>query len=381
MTKVEMTFKGQQLIIETGQIARQSDGAVLIKYGDTYVLATVVADENRSDGLDFFPLTIDYQEKTYAAGKIPGGFFKREGKPTEKEILTSRLIDRPIRPLFPKYFYQETQGIISVLSYGDENIADILGIIGMSAAIHISDIPFNGPVSAVRIGRKDGNFILNPSHLEMETLELNLVVAGTTEAVIMVEGGGNEVSEEILMEAISLAHEEIKKINQLQDELKQKIGKEKKTIDPPVEYLELKEEVINFVKDKLKSAIKIPGKQRRQDALDAILKETIENFNNQSLSIKYTGSPDVDLKRHIINIFEDYEKKIVRSMIINEGIRADLRKPDEIRQISCHTGILPRAHGSALFIRGETQSLVVTTLGTQDDEQRVESLEAVSYTH
>lgn len=379
MTKVEMTFKGQKLIVETGQMARQSDGAVLVKYGDTFVLATVVADQNRSDGLDFFPLTIDYQEKTYAAGKIPGGFFKREGKPTEKEILTSRLIDRPIRPLFPQYFYQETQGIVSVLSYGEENVADILGIIGMSAAIHISDIPFAGPVSAVRIGLKEGAFIVNPSLAEMESLELNLVVAGTTEAVIMVEGGGNEVSEDIIMESISIAHEEIKKINLIQDELKEKIGKEKKTFEPPVEYLELKEDVISFIKDKIKTVIKIPGKQRRQDALDAILKDTIDNFNKDTLAAKYTGNASVDLKRHIINIFEDYEKKIVRSMIITEGIRADLRKPDEIRQISCHTGILPRAHGSALFIRGETQSLVVTTLGTQDDEQRVESLEGDTF--
>ncbi|HIJ59768.1 MAG TPA: polyribonucleotide nucleotidyltransferase [Nitrospirae bacterium] len=379
MTKVEMIFKEKQLIFETGQIARQSDGAVLAKYGDTYVLATVVADEKKSEGLDFFPLTVDYQEKTYAAGKIPGGFFKREGKPTEKEILTSRLIDRPIRPLFPKNFYKETQGIVSVLSYGDENIADVLGIIGMSAAAHISDIPFNGPVSAVRIGMKNGAFIVNPTLSDMESLELNLVVAGTSDAVIMVEGGGSEISEEILMESISVAHEEIKKINSLQDELKVKAGKTKKKLESPSEYIELKEDVIKFVSDRIYSAIKIPGKQRRQDALDAILNDALLQFNTKELSLKYTGNPDLDIKRHIINIFEEFEKRTVRSMIINEGIRADSRKPDEIRPISCFTGILPRAHGSSLFIRGETQSLVVTTLGTQDDEQRVESLEGDTF--
>ncbi len=379
MTKVETTFKGRQLIIETGQIARQSDGSVLVKYGDTYVLATVVADENRREGLDFFPLTIDYQEKTYAAGKIPGGFFKREGKPTEKEVLTSRLIDRPIRPLFPKDFYQETQGIVSVLSFGDENVADLLGIIGMSAATHISDIPFNGPAAAVRIGMKGGEFIINPTLGESENLSLNLVVAGTADAVIMVEGGGAEVSEETIMQAIDLAHENIKGLTRLQDELREKVGKEKKPLTPSPKYPQLIEDVRSFVSQKIKTAISIPGKQRRQEALNAILEETLKNFNTESSAEKYTNNAKQDIKRLVTNIFEDYEKEIVRSMIVNEGIRADSRKTDEIRNISCYTGILPRAHGSALFVRGETQSLVVTTLGTHDDEQRVETLEGDSF--
>ncbi len=379
MTRLEMTFRGRQLIFETGQIARQSDGAVLVKYGDTYVLATVVADEKRSEGLDFFPLTIDYQEKAYAAGKIPGGFFKREGKPTEKEVLTSRLIDRPIRPLFPKDFYQETQGIVSVLSFGDENVADLLGIIGMSAAIHISDIPFNGPAAAVRIGMKDGEFIVNPTLVESEELELNLVVAGTQEAVIMVEGGGSEIGEETLMKAIELAHENIREFTRIQDELRQKVGKEKKPLTPSPEYPELTREIRDFVSAKIRSAIRIPGKQRRQEALDAILEEALKEFNCEAISEKYLDNAKIDLKRLITNIFEDYEKEIVRTMIVSEGIRADGRKTDEIRNISCHVGLLPRAHGSGLFIRGDTQALVVTTLGTQDDEQKVETLEGDSF--
>ncbi len=379
MTRLEMTFRGRQLIFETGQIARQSDGAVLVKYGDTYVLATVVADEKRSEGLDFFPLTIDYQEKAYAAGKIPGGFFKREGKPTEKEVLTSRLIDRPIRPLFPKDFYQETQGIVSVLSFGDENVADLLGIIGMSAAIHISDIPFNGPAAAVRIGMKDGEFIVNPTLVESEELELNLVVAGTQEAVIMVEGGGSEIGEETLMKAIELAHENIREFTRIQDELRQKVGKEKKPLTPSPEYPELTREIRDFVSAKIRSAIRIPGKQRRQEALDAILEEALKEFNCEAISEKYLDNAKIDLKRLITNIFEDYEKEIVRTMIVSDGIRADGRKTDEIRNISCHVGLLPRAHGSGLFIRGETQALVVTTLGTQDDEQKVETLEGDSF--
>lgn len=374
MTKVELTLKGQSLIIETGQIARQSDSAVLVKYGDTYVLATVVCDKRRADSIDFFPLTIDYQEKTYAAGKIPGGFFKREGKPTEREILISRLIDRPIRPLFPKDFYEETQGIVSVLSYGDENVADILGIIGMSAAIHISDIPFYGPVGGTRIGLKNGQFLINPASVEAEDLELNLVVAGTDDAVIMVEGGGEQVSENVILKAIEIAHIEIKKIVQFQNELREKIGKPKKSFSPQPEYLPLKELIREYSSQQIQNAIRIPGKQRRQEALNTILDDIVKTFNTEENALKYTGDSKTDLKRYISNVFDEYEKEIVRSMIVNEGIRADGRKPDEIRNINCITSILPRAHGSALFIRGETQALAVTTLGTQDDEQRVESL-------
>lgn len=229
--EVEIELKGKNLILETGFIAKQSDGSVLVKYGDTYVLCTVVSEKNPKENLDFVPLTVDYQEKAYSAGKIPGGFFKREGKPTDREVLVSRLIDRPIRPLFPKGFNYETQAIASVLSYGDENIADILSIIGVSAALTISNIPFEGPVGAVRVGRIDGNFVLNPDNEEIEKSDLNFVVAGTEKAVTMVEGGGNEISEETLTEALKFAHEYIKKTVQLQLELKHIAGKQKKSFN------------------------------------------------------------------------------------------------------------------------------------------------------
>lgn len=379
MTTVELDIKGKRLILETGQMARQADGAVVAKYGDTVVLATAVAEKRVKEGLDFFPLTIDYQEKTYSAGKIPGGFFKREGKPSEREILVSRLIDRPIRPLFPRGFYSETQGIVSVLSYGSENVSDILGIIGMSAAIHISNIPFNGPVSAVRVGLLDGAFIINPNSIESEKLELNLVVAGTEDAVIMVEGGGSEVSEDLLLKAIDYAHQEIKRIVDLQNKLRSLIGKEKREVKVEVEIPELKDEIRRFVNDPLREAIKIPGKQSRQQAIDLILEDAIKHFNTLENRERFLGDPSRDLTRDIINIFDDYEKEIVRAMILKDGLRADGRRPDEIRQISCHTGILPRAHGSALFIRGETQALVVTTLGTTEDEQKIDSLEGEIY--
>jgi polyribonucleotide nucleotidyltransferase len=379
MTTVELDIKGKSLILETGRMARQADGAVVVKYGDTVVLATAVADKRVKEGLDFFPLTIDYQEKTYSAGKIPGGFFKREGKPSEKEILVSRLIDRPIRPLFPKGFYSETQGIVSVLSYGNENVSDLLGIIGMSAAIHISNIPFNGPVGAVRVGILDGNFVINPDLFESDRLDLNLVVAGTEDAVIMVEGGGSEITEDLLIEAIDYAHKEIKRIVEIQNKLRNLIGKEKREVKEEIEVPELKNEIRSFVDKRLREAIRIPGKQSRQQALDIILEDTINHFNTTENRERFYGDPNKDLTRDIINIFEDYEKEIVRSMIIRDSVRVDGRRPDEIRQISCYTGILPRAHGSALFIRGETQALVVTTLGTAEDEQKIDSLEGEVY--
>lgn len=379
MTTVELEIKGKRLIIETGQMARQSGGSVVLRYGDTVVLATAVADKRVKEGLDFFPLTIDYQEKTYSAGKIPGGFFKREGKPSEKEVLTSRLIDRPLRPLFPKGFYSETQGIVSVLSYGSENASDILGVIGMSAAVHISDIPFGGPVAAVRVGRLDGNLVVNPDLSELENLDLNLVVAGTEDAVIMVEGGGSEVSEALLLEAIEFAHKEIKRLVALQNELKNLAGKEKRALIPVEENVEIKREIRQFVSDRMKEGIRIPGKHRRQEALNLILEDAIKHFNTPENAEKFFGNAGKDLTRDIATIFDNYEKEIVRDMILQEGVRADNRKPDEIRHITCDMGFLPRTHGSALFTRGETQALVATTLGTSEDEQKIDSLEGEMY--
>ncbi|MCL0074966.1 polyribonucleotide nucleotidyltransferase [Thermodesulfovibrionales bacterium] len=379
MTDVGIEIKERRLIIETGQMARQASGAVVVKYGDTIVLATVVVDKKVREGIDFVPLTIDYQEKAYSAGKIPGGFLKREGRLSEKEILISRLIDRPLRPLFPSGFYSETQGIVSVLSFGNENVADILGIIGMSAAIHISEIPFNGPIGAIRVGRLDGKLIVNPDISECEKLEFDLVVAGTEDAVVMVEGGGSEVAESLLLEAIDYAHREIKKTIAVQNELRNLVGREKRIVAPIAESPELKNDVRALVSNGLMDAIRMPGKQQRQKALDAILDDAIKHFNTNDMREKFFGDAAKDITRDVANIFNDYEKEVVRDMILHKGVRVDGRKPDEIRDISCHTNILPRAHGSALFIRGETQAIVVTTLGTAGDEQKINALEGDVY--
>ena len=365
MKKIEIDIRGKKFTLETGKIAKQADGAVIAQYGDTLVLATVVADKIERKGLNFFPLTIDYQEKTYAAGIFPGGFFKREGRPTEKEILTSRLIDRPMRPLLSKGFPYETQGIVSVLSYGGENIADIIGIISMSAALTISDIPFNGPVSAVRIGRIADSFVINPDMRELEECDLDLVVAGSEDAVIMVEGESQEITEADLLEAIEIAHNEIKRLCRLQKELQAMVVKEKRNLITLVIDEELKKAVEDLSMEKIKGAISIPDKMRRQGALDEILKETIEKLN----------SGENDISPAIISVFNDIEKNLVRRIILDKGVRADGRSSDEIRNISCEIGILPRTHGSALFVRGETQCLAVVTLGTTDDEQRIESLD------
>jgi polyribonucleotide nucleotidyltransferase len=368
MHKVQVDVRGKVFSLETGRLAKQADGAVVVQCGDTVVLATVVSDRIEKKGLDFFPLTIDYQEKAYSAGKIPGGFFKREGRPSEKEILTSRLIDRPVRPLLPKGFFYETQGIVNVLSYGDENIADILGIISMSAAFTISDIPFNGPVGAVRIGRIAGSFVINPDIRETEECDLDLVVAGTEDAIVMVEGEGHEITETDLLEAIWLAHEEIKHLCALQRDLQTIVAREKRIFEPAAVNEELKKAVAEITMEKIKGAITIPDKMRRQKTLDEMLAETIEELN--------TG--DTDISKEIASMFNDIERELVRGMILNDNIRADGRRPEEIRKISCEVGILPRTHGSALFVRGETQCLAVVTLGTADDEQRIDSLEGES---
>jgi polyribonucleotide nucleotidyltransferase len=369
MKKVEIDVRGKQLTLETGKIARQADGAVVARYGDTVVLATAVASKNPRMGLDFFPFTVDYLEKAYSAGKIPGGFFKREGRLSEKEVLTSRLIDRPHRPLFPKGFYCETQGIIQVLSYGEENIADILGIITMSAALTISDIPFKAPVGAVRIGRIADSFIINPDVREVVECDLNLVVAGTEDAILMVEGEAHEISELVLLEALDVAHEEIKRLCAVQNELRAVAGREKRPVIAPVPDEELQKVVAEFSLENIKAAVTIPDKMIRQETLDILLKETIEKFN----------TPETDRTRDIIDAFNAIEKSLVRGMILNENKRADGRAPHEIRNISAEVGILPRTHGSALFIRGETQCLAVVTLGTSDDEQRIDSLDGESF--
>jgi len=372
MVTISLDVRGKKLTLETGKIAKQANGAVVAQYGDTIVLATAVSDKTPKEGLDFFPLTIDYREKTYSAGKIPGGFFKREGRPTEKEILTSRLIDRPVRPLFPKGYFYETQGIISVLSYGDENIADILGIICMSAALTISDIPFQEPIGAVRIGRIADTFVINPDLREVEECDMNLIVAGTKDAVVMVEGEALEISERDLLEALDIAHQEIINICRFQDDFQSKAGKEKKTVIAAITAdieEEFRQSISDITLDKIKEAIIIPDKMMRQMRLDEILKDAVEALNTD----------EQDRTRDVVSVFNDIEKRLVRDMIIHENKRADGRSPDDIRNISSEAGLLPRTHGSALFIRGETQCLAVVTLGTSDDEQRIDSLDGESF--
>ncbi len=363
---VELDIAGRTLRLETGRIAKQADGAIWASYGETVVLATAVSAQTAKPGTDFLPLTVDYQEKTYAAGKIPGGYFKREGRPSEKEVLTSRLIDRPLRPLFPENYYFETQVIASVLSVDKTGSSDVIGITAASAALAISNIPFQGPVAGVKIGRVNGQFVVNPDLETMDKSELHLVVAGTADAVMMVEAGANELSEATMLQALELAHAEIKKIVAKIDELAKKVGNKKREVKAEPIDSALAAQVKAMVAQPIRDAIMIPNKTARQERLDQVLSEAVTKFKN----------PDQPTsERHIKIVFHGLEYTEVRNMILEKGSRADGRGPADIRPITCEVGVLPRTHGSALFTRGETQSLAVVTLGTTDDEQRIDALE------
>lgn len=362
---VDIELAGRRLTLETGRIAKQADGAIWATYGDTVILATAVASQTAKPGVDFLPLTVDYQEKTYAAGKIPGGYFKREGRPSEREVLTSRLIDRPLRPLFPEGYYFETQVITSVLSADKTGVSDVIAITAASAALAISSIPFNGPIAGVKIGRVNGQFVVNPDLETLETSELHLVVAGTADAVMMVEAGANELPEATMLEAIELAHSEIKKIVAKIEELRALAGKPKRVVKQESIDTALAEQVRKLVAGPIREAILIPNKSARQERLDQVLAETL-------VALK-SDEPNRD--RHVKITFHGLEYTEVRNMILEKRVRADGRGPSDIRPITCEVGVLPRAHGSAVFTRGETQSLAVVTLGTADDEQRIDALE------
>ncbi len=350
-------------------MAKQADGSVLIRMGDTVLLVTAVASPKPTD-LDFFPLYVEYREKLYAAGRIPGGFFKREGRPGEKETLISRLIDRPIRPLFNEDFRHEVQVSAQVLSYDGSNQPDVLGITGASAALSVSDIPFTDVISGVRVGKVDGQLIINPTLDQIEKSEIDILVAGSDEAVIMVEGGANEVSESDIIEAIDLAHASIRDLNELQRELIQGIDlPPKREVEPPQIIEELDRAVRERYFDRVKETLKIHGKQERQKAFAAIQEEAIEEFKE--------SYPDEE--RYAVHQLEEIEKKEMRRMILEDGVRIDGRKAKDIRPITCEVGVLPRAHGSALFTRGETQSLVASTLGTGQDEQMLDTIEGESW--
>jgi len=366
---IEMDLAGRRLRLETGRVAKQADGAVLATYGDTVVLATAVGSQTVRPGIDFLPLTVDYQEKAYAAGKIPGGYFKREGRPSEKEVLTSRLIDRPMRPLFPEGYYYETQVIASVLSADQTGSSDVVGITAASAALTLSDIPFGGPVAGIRIGRVNGQFVVNPDLATLEANDLHLVVAGTGDAVMMVEGGGNELPESVMIDAIEVAHAEIKKIVGKILELQAQAGRPKRTVVAEKIAPALSDAVRQLVAGPIRDAILIPNKTARQERLGQILEDAIEKLK----------ADDPDRSRHIKLVFHSLEYTEVRNMILERGVRADGRGPTDIRTVTCEVGVLPRTHGSALFTRGETQSLAVVTLGTTEDEQRIDALEGEYY--
>ena len=369
MEKVELQLDdGRTLSIETGRIARQAAGSVLVRLGDTVLLAAVTSAPALEER-DFFPLTVDYREKSYAAGKIPGGFFKREGRPSEKEILSARLTDRPIRPLFPDGFSDEVQIMLQVLSSDQENDGDILGIIGASAALSISDIPFDNPIGAVRVGRTDGRFIMNPIFSELERSDLNVTIAGTKDHIIMVEGGAQEVSEKDMVEALSFGHEKIKIIVGTISELKARVGKPKKEVKPVVVNAELVDAVNEFASEKVKAANRIKDKHEHSQAIEAVKLESAE-----ALKEKFP-----ELEKAIKKAVEEIERTDLRHMILDEHLRADGRGLEDIRNISIEVGVLPRTHGSAIFTRGQTQALVVTTLGTKMDEQRIDDLLGESF--
>jgi polyribonucleotide nucleotidyltransferase len=365
IVKKEVEIGGKIFSIETGRYARQANGAVMVRYGDTMVLVTVVASTDAKDDQDFFPLQVEYREKTSAAGKFPGGFIKREGRPTEKEILSSRLIDRPIRPLFPENFMNETQVIAFVLSYDGQNDADVLSAIGASAALTISDIPFDGPIAEVRVGRINGQLVVNPSHLEIEQSDLELVVAGTSDSIIMVEGESKEVNEDDLLNALRFAQAEIKKLVQLQIELRNEAGKNKWEIKTKAIDEELKKEVLELAGEKFKNIVhSVLTKEKRSEQNNQLQEEVVT-----ALAERFPEQEKV-----IASILHDLEKELMRERILSEGIRLDGRKTTNVRPITIELGLLPRTHGSALFTRGETQSLTTVTLGTKNDEQIIDGL-------
>ncbi len=361
----EMELNGKTFSLEAGRFARQANGAVMVSFGDTKVLAVAVAADEAVVGQDFFPLSVEYREKYSAVGKIPGGFIKREGKPTEKEILSARLIDRPIRPLFPKGYMNETQVVVQVYSSDQEHDPDVIGAVGASAALAISDIPFEGPIGEVRVCLIDDRFIVNPTYKEIEESRLEIVVAGTEDSILMVEGEAKEVSEETMLEAIKFGHEYIKQLVVLQKELVGEIGKAKKTFVTYPEEEEIAKLVREICYDKINQVIHTPStKEIRRNNLKQISLETVEALKEKFPEREF-------LIRAAIH---DLERELMRKMILEENVRLDGRGPKDIRPIYCEVGLLPRAHGSSLFTRGETQSLTTLTLGTKLDEQLVEGL-------
>ncbi len=361
-------FGNNELILETGKMAKQANGSVAVQYGGTMVLVTACMSKEPKESQGFFPLTVEYQEKTYAAGKIPGGFFKREGRPSESEILTARLIDRPIRPLFPEGLLNEVQIMAIVLSSDGENDSDILAVIGASAALSISDIPFNGPLACCRVGRVDNQFILNPTYAQLENSDLDLVVVANNKGIVMLESKSKEVSEEIFLEAVKFGFENLQCMLGLQKEFMQQYGKPKADIEYKKTDLALQKKVEELSGEKLKDVYKLSKKEEREEAVDLLSKES-------EAKLALEGYLAADVKTALVEI----EKKQVRKKILDENVRIDGRGFKDIRPITCEVSVLPRTHGSSLFTRGQTQGLAITTLGTGEDEQLIEALEGKKY--
>jgi polyribonucleotide nucleotidyltransferase len=361
----ELEIGGRKLIIETGKIAKQAHGSVTVRSGGTVVLVTAVGSDSPREGIDFFPLSVEYREQAYAAGRIPGGFFKREGKPRDKEILSARLIDRPIRPLFPEGYRNEVQIVCLILSADQENDADILGLTGASAALSLSDIPFNGPIAAVRVGKVENEYVINPTFQQLEQSRLDIVIAGSKDSITMVEAGAREVSEAEIIEAIEFGHIYIKQIIALQEELVGLCGKPKRKLEIAPVNQALLEKVKTLTTEKIQAANVIALKEDRQDAIKKTCQEA-------ALAL-LAEFPDTG--KQINAMVEEIQSHDLRERILSKGQRADGRSLTQIRPITGEIGVLPRTHGSAIFTRGETQSLVVTTLGTASDEQRIEDLE------
>jgi len=366
MTKIySVEIGGRDLHFETGHLAQQASGSVLVRYGENAVLVTAVMSDSVREGIDFLPLTVDYMEKAYAAGRVPGGFFRREiGRPSEKETLTSRLIDRPLRPLFPKGVVNEIQIVATVFSGDMEVDPDIVALNGAAAALEISDIPFNGPVAAVRVGKVDGQLVVNPTNSQLKESTLNLIVAGAPQGLVMVEAGARMVQEEEVLEALFFAQEQLKPILELMQSMGREIGRPNRELPEAPDYTELRQKIEALARDKVLAAVAIPEKKARYQAMDQVRQEVLEAL----------GSEVEGREKEIRGLISEFQKKLVRHLVLTEQRRIDGRGYDEVRTITGEVGMLSRTHGSAVFTRGETQALAVATLGTPSDEQKIETL-------
>lgn len=368
----ELNFRGRKIIVEHGEVAKQANGSVLVRYGDTVILSTVCVSKTANILSDFFPLMVLYNEKLYSVGKIPGGFIKREGRPTDNATLAARMIDRPMRPMFPENFRNEVQVVNTVLSVEQDNSPELTAMFGSSLATSISEVPFDGPIAGVKVGHIDGNFIINPTPEELEKSDLDLIVAGTKEAINMVEAGAKEVSEELMLEALMFGHEAIKELVEFQEKIIKEIGKPKMEYEVLEITDELKTEVRTLAEEKLNSAMRIKEKLEKYAAIDKVKEDIVSKYENENLELKDTELKELITKVKLV--LEEIEYEIFRQIVVKEHTRADGRKMDEIRPLSTDIDLLPRTHGSALFTRGETQALAVTTLGALGEHQILDGL-------